>query len=130
MPRIVEEVYYVGTKERIERLGLTPLVDEIKSALSGFQLLVREEVHANSRAAVRMLLDEQFDRLGGWTRKGADGLDWTKCKTVNGARVCIGVEVRVSARSSLLVMEMIRLHSAFCDGRIDVGIAIVPRQTE
>jgi len=29
MPQIVEEVHYNGAKERIARLGLTPLVDEI-----------------------------------------------------------------------------------------------------
>jgi hypothetical protein len=34
--------------------------------------------------------------------------------------------VQVSARSDLLVMDMIHLHSAFRDGRIDVGIVIVP----
>jgi hypothetical protein len=126
MPQIVEEVYYDGAKERIGRLGLTPLVDEVKSALTGFQLLITEQVDANGGAAVRKLIDMQFDRLGGWTKKVSGGIDWTKCKIVNGTRVCIGVEVQVSARSDLLVMDMIHLHSAFRDGRIDVGIVIVP----
>jgi hypothetical protein len=126
MPQIIEEVYYVGTKERIGRLGLTPLVGEIRSALTGFQLLVREQARANNRGAMRELLDEQFDRLGGWTKKASGNIDWTKCKTVGGTRVCIGVEVQVSARSDLLVMDMIHLHAAFRDGRIDVGIVIVP----
>jgi hypothetical protein len=126
MPQIVEEVYYVGTKERIARLGLNPLVNEIRSALTGFQLLVKEQVHANSRASVRMLLGEQFDRLDGWTKTASRGIDWTGCKTVDGTRVCIGVQARTSARSSLLVMDMIHLYSAFRDGRIDVGLVIVP----
>jgi hypothetical protein len=126
MPQIVEEVYYDGARERIARLGLNPLVDEIKLALTGFQLLVKEQVDGNGGAAVRKLIDLQFDRLGGWTKKVAGDIDWTKCKVVNGTRVCIGVEVQVSARSDLLVMDMIHLHAAFRDGRIDVGIVIVP----
>jgi len=125
MPQIVEEVYYDGVRERIGRLGLTPLVDEIKCALTGFQLLVKEQVHANNRAAVRMLLHAQFDRLGGWTKASAV-IDWTKSKIMNGTRVCVGVEVQVSARSSLLLMDMIHLHSAFREGGIDVGVVIVP----
>jgi len=126
MPQIVEEVYYDGAKERINRLGLNPLIGEIKSALAGFQLLVKEQIDANGGAAVRKLIDAQFDQLGGWTKKVSGDIDWTKCKTVNGTRVCIGVEVQVSARSDLLVMDMIHLHTAFRDGRIDVGLIIVP----
>lgn len=126
MPKIVEEVYYDGAKERIERLGLTPLVDEIRSALGSFQLLVLEETDSNGGAAVRKLIDEQFERLGGWTKKVSGDIDWIKCKVLNGTSVCIGVEVQVSARSDLLIMDMIHLHAAFREGRIDVGLVIVP----
>lgn len=126
MPKIVEEVYYDGAKERIERLGLTPLVSEIRSALTAFQLLVKEKKDSNGGAAVRKLIDEQFDRLGGWTKKVSGDMDWIKCKVVNGTSVCIGVEVQVSARSDLLVMDMIHLNAAFREGRIDVGLVIVP----
>jgi hypothetical protein len=126
MPQIVEEVYFVGTKERIRRLGLTPIVDEIRSALTGFQLLLRGKKDSKGDAAVRKLIDEQFDRLGGWTKKVSGDLDWIKCKIVNGTSVCIGVEVQVSAGSDLLFMDMIHLDAAFREGRIDVGFVIVP----
>ena len=63
MPQIVEEVHYNGAKERIARLGLAPLVDEVKAALTGFQLLVKEQVDANGGAAVRKLIDLQFDEM-------------------------------------------------------------------
>lgn len=36
------------------------------------------------------------------------------------------VEVQVSARSDLLVVDMIHLTAAFRDGRLDVGVLIVP----
>ncbi len=126
MPKIVEEVYYDGARERIERLGLTALLDEIRSALEGFRLLIKEQKDSNGGAAVRKLIDEQFDRIGGWTKKISGDMDWIKCKAVNGTRVCIGVEVQVSARSDLLVMDMIHLNAAFREGRIDVGLVIVP----
>ena len=60
------------------------------------------------------------------TKNVSGDIDWVKCKVVNGTRVCVGVEVQVSARSDLLVMDMIHLHAAFRDGRIDVGLVIVP----
>ncbi|MGC2110025.1 MAG: hypothetical protein WA655_10950, partial [Candidatus Korobacteraceae bacterium] len=41
-------------------------------------------------------------------------------------KVCVGVEVQVSARSDLLVVDMIHLTAAFRDGRLDAGILIVP----
>jgi hypothetical protein len=126
MPQIVEEVYFVGTKERIGRLGLTPVVGEIRLALTGFQLLVREKKDSKGSAAVRIFIDEQFDRLGGWTKKVSGDMDRIKCKVVNGTSVCIGVEVQVSAGSDLLFMDMIHLDAAFREGRIDVGVVIVP----
>jgi hypothetical protein len=46
---------------------------------------------------------------GGWAKKVTGGIDWLKCHTVNGTRVCIGLEVQVSARSDLLVVDMIHL---------------------
>jgi hypothetical protein len=87
---------------------------------------VKEQTDSNGGAAVRKLIDEQFDRLGGWTKKVSGDLDWTKCKVVNGTSVCAGVEVQVSARSDLLVVDMIHLNAAFREGRIDVGFVIVP----
>jgi hypothetical protein len=126
MPKIVEEIYYNGARERIERLGLGPLIDEIKNAVQGFTLLVKEETDTNGGAVVRKLLDQRFAAAGGWTKKTGGDIDWTKCHRVNGTRVCVGVEVQVSARSDLLVMDMIHLTAAFRDGRLDVGVVIVP----
>jgi hypothetical protein len=129
MPRIVEELYYDGAKERIERLGLGALVGEVKAAVTGFSLFVQEETDANGGAAVRKLIDAQFERIGGWQRKTAGDIDWTKSKVVNGTRVCIGVEVQFSARSDLIVVDMIHLNAAFREGRIDVGMLLVPSDT-
>jgi len=126
MPRIIEEVYYDGARERIDRLGLAPLIHEVKAIASEFTLRVREEVDANGGAAVRKLIDERFQISGGWSNRTAGDIDWTKCREIDGVKLCVGVEVQVSARSDLLVVDMIHLNAAFRDGRLDVGVLIVP----
>jgi len=126
MPKIVDDVRYDGAKERVERLGLDPLVDEVRDIVTSFDLRVKEAKDSNGGAAVRKLIDAQFEKKGGWTKKQTGDIDWTKCKTVNGTRVCIGVEVQVSARSDLLVVDTIHLTAAFRAGTLDVGVIIVP----
>ena len=61
MPKTVEEVPYNGAVQRAERLGIGPLLEELREILTGFQLLVKEAVDSNGGAAVRRLLDE-FER--------------------------------------------------------------------
>jgi hypothetical protein len=89
MPTIIEEVWYDGARERIERLGLISLTDEIKSAITGFDLRVKESRDANSGAVVRRMIDAQIERIGGWTKKVTGDMDWFKCHTVNGTKVSV-----------------------------------------
>lgn len=126
MPRIAEEHPYNGALERIERLGLRPLVDELRQLLTGFSLLVREEVDANGGAAVRRMIDEEFRRVGGWAIGRSGEIDWQKCVEINGTRLCVGVEIQFSARSDLLVIDVIHLREAIIAGQIDIGLLVVP----
>lgn len=126
MPRVVEEQPYNGVRERIERLGLAPLLDELRGILQGFTLRVKEARDANGGAAVRRLIDARFERATGWTKKQTGDVDWTKCVTVNGTRVCVGVEIQFSARSDLVVIDLIHLRKAVTDGKIDVAVLVVP----
>lgn len=126
MPKISEETPYNGASERIARLGLEQLVDEVRRLATAFPLLVKEERDSNGGAAVRKLLDAQFHDAGGWDKKASGGIDWIKCHTVNGTRVCVGVEVQFSARSDLLVIDVIHLRKAIVEGAIDLGILLVP----
>jgi hypothetical protein len=91
MPRIVEEVHYDGARERIERLGLIPLIDEIKAVITGFELLVLEKIDGNGGAAVGKLLDARFELAGGWTKKVSGDIDWVKCKQIDGTSIGVGV---------------------------------------
>ena len=126
MPRIVEEHPYDGVLERMDRLGLGSLLDELRAILQGFTLRLREERDANGGAAVRKLIDAQFEHAEGWTKKHTADVDWTKCLTVNGTRVCLGVEIQFSARSDLVVIDLIHLRKALTDGKIDAAVLVVP----
>ena len=124
MPKIVEEYYYNGAKERIARLGLAPILEDLRMILTRFSLQVEEKRDANGGAAVRRLIDGRFPKV--WKNVAAGDIDWTRCHTINGTRVCIGVEIQMSARSDLLVVDVIHLRGAIEKGEIDVGVLVVP----
>jgi hypothetical protein len=126
MPRIIEEMYYDGAEARIERLGLTPLVDELRATLTGFALSVKEEAGANHGTAVRKLVDQEFEKRTGWMGKRAGGIGWTKCRAVKDTRICVGLVTLFSSRSDLLAVDIIHLRTALIEGSIDLGILVVP----
>jgi hypothetical protein len=126
MPKIVDLKAYDGFTRKVERLGLTGVVDEIKEVITDFELLLLEERHANSGAIVREMIDSRFAMVGGWKIIKSGGIDWTKCLHHNGAEVCVGVELQLSARSDLLTNDLTHLMRAIELGNIDVGIIIVP----
>jgi hypothetical protein len=64
MPKISEEVFYDGAKEKLERLGLGPLFEEIRSMVTRFSLRVKEEKDANGGAAVRKPWTHSSRKLG------------------------------------------------------------------
>jgi len=112
MPKLTEELHYNGAREKIARLGLSTLVEEVKSIATDFDLRVKEEKDSNGGAAVRRLIDAQFEKAGGWTKRQTGDVDWTKCRLTNGAKVCVGVEVQFSARSDLLAIDVHHLRKA------------------
>jgi hypothetical protein len=126
VPHIHEEQPYNGALERINRLGLSPLLDELRHILTGFILRVSEEKDANGGAAVRRMIDARFREAEGWRGKTSGGIDWRKCLVINGASVCVGVEIQFSARSDLVVIDIIHLRQALTAGEIDVGILVLP----
>jgi hypothetical protein len=129
MPTISSRKDYNGVLARIERLGLHHLMSELEDILIDFELRVKEEKDANGGAALRKLIDARFEPAGGWKVTKSGDVDWVKCVSVNGTRVCMGVEIQFSARSDLLVMDICHLRDALTAGVIDVGILVVPDDT-
>jgi hypothetical protein len=131
MPKITTLVAYNAVQERIDRLGLAPLIEEVKNIVGGFELRVLEQRDANGGREVRKLIDVRF-RQAGWLQeeRGRGDIDWIKRETVNGTTVAVGVELQVSGRgggSHLSDISHLRAGLAEAqDGRIDIGILIVP----
>lgn len=129
MPKITDELPFGGALEKIKRLGLGPLYEELRGIITGFPLLVLEKKTrkgANGAAEVRVMFDAAFKKSGDWRGIKSGGIDWSKCHTINGARVCIGVEVQLSGRSdSGIIMDLHHLRAAITGGLIDVGVLVV-----
>jgi len=126
MPKIVEERSYNGVENKIARLGMSALLDEVRGTITGFELRVMEQKDSNGGAAIRKLMDARFQGMKGWSKRQTGAVDWTKCQTINGTKVCVGVEIQVSARSDLLVMDIAHLRKEITEGQIDVGVLVVP----
>lgn len=125
MPRIVHEEAYDGVLEKVERLGLAAIVDEIRAIVTEFLLLLKEEIDANGAAAVRKMIDGGFAAADGWEKRTTGAADWTKKKVVNGTTLCVKVEVQVSSRSDSLIRDVIHLRDSLERGELDVGVVIV-----
>lgn len=126
MPRITERRSYNGFDQRVLRLGLQPLLDEVDAAISGFTLLIREARHANGTKWIRETIDNQFQSLSGWTKLVSGGVDWTKSDSADRT---MGVEVQVSGRSDLLAVDVLHLHGQLSGGHLDAGVIVVPDDT-
>jgi hypothetical protein len=131
MAKIKSVTAYDGAENKSRRLGLQPLVQEVKDLVESTRILLEERkrrasTSSNGAAAIRLLLDETFRKTGTWESKQSGDVDWSKCKVVNGTRVCIGVEIQISARSELLYKDVLHLKSRIVGGDIDLGVIVVP----
>lgn len=132
MPRITEEIPYNGVLQKIERLGLAGLIQEVRDIIEGFELLIAKGKHVNGAAAIREMIDDAFRAVNekkgdkGWKVAKTGAVDWTKCHHVNGTAACVGVEVQVSGRSAMLAVDIIHLRDAVATGNLDVCIIVVP----
>ncbi len=122
MPRISRTEDYNGVAEKIRRLGLSSLYEQVVETLS-FQLLVEERRFANGTQIIRKMIDERFENVGGWKEIRSGGIDWT-ATTATGST--IGVEVQVSGRSDLLAVDVMHFKRKLASGDMDVGVIVVP----
>src|SRR5437660_72204 len=123
MPIISSESDYNGFVAKVQRLGLTSLVNEATATVSSFQLSVKEAKHANGTRGLRQTIDQAFESIGGWSKLSSGGIDWKK---TNQQGASLGVEVQVSGRSDMLAVDIMHLKEELTQGAIDVGLIIVP----
>ncbi len=126
MAKITEIFNFDGVETKMNRLGLQIILEEVCELLRSATILLEERKQANGAAAVRELIDLRFAAASGWERKQSGDVDWMKCKVINGTKVCLGVEIQVSARSELLYKDILHLRTRISQGDINLGIIVVP----
>jgi hypothetical protein len=131
VPVITAVVCYNAVMEKVDRLGLWTVLDEIGRILTNFDLRVLERRNSNGGAVVRKLLDGRF-RAAGWIseERGTGDIDWIRRVQANGSTVAIGLELQVSGRGGgAHLSDIIHLRAGLAeagDGRIDIGVLVVP----
>lgn len=122
--------YYDGAKDKVCRLGLSHLFLELQDAIFDTHIALLEEKQANGAAYIREALDKSLGKKEGWedTSSGG-GIDWFKKFKFNQSIISkIGVEVQVSARSDMIIRDMVHIRNNLQAGNIDVGVVIVPSE--
>ena len=131
MPWITAVVPYNAVLEKVERLALFRILDEVGQILTGFSLTVLEERNKNGGKAVREMLDICFLERG-WIpeEEGMGDIDWIKRIAIDGVTIAVGVELQVSGRGGgSHLSDIIHLRAGLTeagDGRIDIGLLVVP----
>jgi hypothetical protein len=66
-------------------------------------------------------------RLKGWRegKKSEGEPDFIACIDHDGATVCLGVEIQISARSVQVYQDVVHLRAAFRERKIDVGVIVI-----
>lgn len=127
---ITDEKFYGSSKLKIGRLGLYEYYNELKELLINSSVELLEEKKANGSAEIRKLIDTKFNNTFGWKKKQLAGIDWIKENNLNRiVTTKIGVKIQVSARSDLLIKDIVQLRRSFLEDQLDVGVIIVPDNT-
>jgi hypothetical protein len=124
--KITKLRFYGGARSKVSRLGLSELFLEIQEVILDTEVYLEESKETNGAAVIRELLDERF-RANGWKQQKSGGIDWQKTTQYGGVvHTRLGLEIQVSARSDLLVRDVIHLRNSLQDAGIDVGVIVVP----
>lgn len=119
--------FYGGARDKVCRLGLADLYLELQQILLDTRIELLEESEANGAAHIREALDKSFEKGKDWIKKVSGGIDWIKRLRYNQTlMVRMGVEIQVSARSDMLIRDVVHLRNSLQQGEIDIGIIVVP----
>jgi hypothetical protein len=125
--KISKMKFYGGAQDKISRLGLANLFLELQSIILDTTIELEERVEANGAAFIREKLDNGFENAGDWIKTTTGGIDWIKRYRYNSTFIVrLGVEVQVSARSDLLIRDIVHLRNSLQKAEIDAGVIVVP----
>ena len=132
MPKIAKRRRYNAFKAEIERLALTPLVQEAEAAVTGFELTVATGSGSNEDDHLREGVEQGFAATSGWRKSATEGSQewpavggsyWSKAL---GPGRKLGVAVHVSGSYDLLHAAVLRLKDELGGRSLSAGIIIVP----
>jgi len=127
--KLTDLVFYNGSRERISKLGLAELFLELQEIILSTKIYLKEQKDANGAAEVRKALDSSFENKADWQKISTGGIDWKKQRRVNRTFLAqLGVEIQVSARSDLLIRDVVHLRNSIQEGEIEAGIIVVPNE--
>lgn len=131
MPRLKDVRAFDGAENKIKRLGLGHVWNEVRAVLTGFHLEVEARFPANDAAVLVEVLNRRFAMTEGWARRKVGGRLWVKALVVDGAQICVGVRLQVSGRRDvsgpdLMIVEVTTLAQVMISGSVDVAILVVP----
>jgi hypothetical protein len=119
--------YYGGARDKVCRLALADLFLELQQILLDTRIELVEQAKANSAGVIREEIDRGFEKAADWVKTAAGGIDWVKRLRYNQTlMVKMGVEIQVSARSDLLIRDIVHLRNHLQESKIDVGVIVVP----
>ena len=125
--KITKITYYGGAREKICRLGLADLFLELQDVILSTAIVLEEVREANGAAAIRESLDAAFTARTDWVGIKAGGVDWVKRVRYNQTFLArLGIDIEVSARSDLLIRDVVHLRNSLQKAEIDVGVIVVP----
>lgn len=125
--KIIETKFYDGAHDKVFRLGLSNVFLELLESLIEVKIYLKEEKNANGAAVIRKSIDASLEKRKGWIKTTSGDVDWKKESDIECVVfVRIGVEVQVSARSDLIIRDLVHLRKNIHDGEIEVGVIVIP----
>jgi len=119
--------FYGGSRQKVCRLGLADLFLEIQEIVLATPILLKERKDANGAAVIRKNLDAAFEKAEGWKQAKTGAVDWIKrFRHQDVVETSLGVEIQVSARSDLLIRDVVHLRNSLQEAKIDIGVIVVP----
>jgi restriction endonuclease BglII len=125
--KITRMTSYGRGRQKIGRLGLTGLFLEVQETLLSTTIILEESARVNGASGIKQAIDASFSPKMGWVRTKSGGIHLVKRIRYNHTFIArLGVEIQVSARSDLLIRDVVHLRNSLQKAEIDVGIIVVP----
>ncbi|MDE0267270.1 MAG: BglII/BstYI family type II restriction endonuclease [Thaumarchaeota archaeon] len=119
--------FYNGSCEKIARLGMSDMLFELLNILMNTRIFLEEKKDANSGKVVRQQIDLMLEDAQYWVKTVTGDLDWVKSKKTSPATtIKMGVEIQMSARSDLVIRDLLHMRESMKQGKIEIAVLVVP----